>query len=59
MGLNDNEDGEDQSKSAASSGFRQNSTLVNYFYTIWFWAYDFGDVITFEHGLLDCTYFIC
>ena len=29
MGSNDNEDGEDQSKSAAISKFGQNSALVN------------------------------
>jgi len=29
MNLHDDEDGEDQSKSAAGSGFLQNSTLVN------------------------------
>ena len=29
MNLHDNEDGEDQSKSAAGSGFGQNSALVN------------------------------
>jgi len=28
MGLNDNEDGENQSKSAAISKFEQNSTLI-------------------------------
>jgi len=29
MGLNDNEDGEDQSKNAAINKFGQNSVLVN------------------------------
>jgi len=29
MGLNDNKNGEDQSKSAVISQFEQNSTLVN------------------------------
>ena len=31
MGLNKNEDGEDQSKSEAISKFRYNSALVTYF----------------------------